>query len=47
MSFASSACFNEAGSIFRIEPNLIKAIALVESNLKMIASAKTGIRKTI
>ncbi|HHH4346079.1 TPA: lytic transglycosylase domain-containing protein, partial [Escherichia coli] len=34
MSFASSACFNEAGSIFRIEPNLIKAIALVESNLK-------------
>ena len=34
MSFASSACFNEAGTMFRIEPNLIKAIALVESNLK-------------
>ncbi|EES4403769.1 lytic transglycosylase domain-containing protein [Escherichia coli] len=34
MSFASGACFNEAGTMFRIEPNLIKAIALVESNLK-------------
>ncbi|EFH4380420.1 transglycosylase SLT domain-containing protein [Escherichia coli] len=34
MSFASSAYFNEAGTMFRIEPNLIKAIALVESNLK-------------
>lgn len=40
MSFASSACFNEAGTMFRIEPNLIKAIALVESNLK-----KDGIGK--
>ena len=34
MSFASNSCSNEAGTIFRIEPNLIKAIALVESNLK-------------
>lgn len=34
ISFASGACFNEAGTMFRIEPNLIKAIALVESNLK-------------
>ena len=34
MSFASNSCSNEAGTMFRIEPNLIKAIALVESNLK-------------
>ncbi|HBB1604738.1 TPA: lytic transglycosylase domain-containing protein, partial [Escherichia coli] len=34
MSFASNPCSNEAGTMFRIEPNLIKAIALVESNLK-------------
>ncbi|HCN8380020.1 TPA: transglycosylase SLT domain-containing protein, partial [Escherichia coli] len=33
-SFASNSCSNEAGTMFRIEPNLIKAIALVESNLK-------------
>nr|WP_283950821.1 transglycosylase SLT domain-containing protein [Escherichia coli] len=32
--FASNSCSNEAGTMFRIEPNLIKAIALVESNLK-------------
>ena len=31
MSFASNSCSNEAGTMFRIEPNLIKAIALVES----------------
>ncbi|EMQ9363400.1 lytic transglycosylase domain-containing protein [Escherichia coli] len=34
MSFASNSCSNEAGTMFRIEPNLIKAIAFVESNLK-------------
>ncbi|EKI7692204.1 lytic transglycosylase domain-containing protein [Escherichia coli] len=34
MSFTSNSCSNEAGTMFRIEPNLIKAIALVESNLK-------------
>ena len=34
MSFASNSCSNEAGTMCRIEPNLIKAIALVESNLK-------------
>lgn len=34
MSFASNSCSNETGTMFRIEPNLIKAIALVESNLK-------------
>ena len=34
MSFASNSCSNEAGTMLRIEPNLIKAIALVESNLK-------------
>ena len=34
MSFASNSCSSEAGTMFRIEPNLIKAIALVESNLK-------------
>ncbi|EGY9057111.1 lytic transglycosylase domain-containing protein [Escherichia coli] len=34
MSFASNSCSNESGTMFRIEPNLIKAIALVESNLK-------------
>ncbi|MDD8637405.1 lytic transglycosylase domain-containing protein [Escherichia coli] len=34
MSFASNSCSNEAGTMSRIEPNLIKAIALVESNLK-------------
>ena len=34
MSFASNSYSNEAGTMFRIEPNLIKAIALVESNLK-------------
>ncbi|ENK3596194.1 lytic transglycosylase domain-containing protein, partial [Escherichia coli] len=28
-SFASNSCSNEAGTMFRIEPNLIKAIALV------------------
>ncbi|MDT9438086.1 lytic transglycosylase domain-containing protein [Escherichia coli] len=27
MSFASNSCSNEAGTMFRIEPNLIKAIA--------------------
>ena len=45
MSFASSACFNEAGSIFRIEPNLIKAIALVESNLKNDSIGKNRDKK--
>ena len=34
MSFARNSCSHEAGTMFRIEPNLIKAIALVESNLK-------------
>ncbi|EEW7592631.1 lytic transglycosylase domain-containing protein [Escherichia coli] len=34
MSFASNSCSYEAGTMFRIEPNLIKAIALIESNLK-------------
>ena len=34
MSFASNSCSNEAGTLVRIEPNFIKAIALVESNLK-------------
>ncbi|HGU1069482.1 TPA: lytic transglycosylase domain-containing protein [Escherichia coli] len=45
MSFASSACFNEAGTMFRIEPNLIKAIALVESNLKKDSIGKNRDKK--
>ncbi|EQA7544521.1 lytic transglycosylase domain-containing protein [Escherichia coli] len=45
MSFASSACFNEAGTMFRIEPNLIKAIALVESNLKKDSIEKNRDKK--
>ena len=45
MSFASSACFNEAGTMFRIEPNLIKAIALVESNLKEDSIGKNRDKK--
>ncbi|EGJ9794401.1 lytic transglycosylase domain-containing protein [Escherichia coli] len=45
MSFASSACFNEAGTMFRIEPNLIKAIALVESNLKKDSTGKNRDKK--
>ncbi|WP_106916257.1 lytic transglycosylase domain-containing protein [Escherichia coli] len=45
MSFDSSACFNEAGTMFRIEPNLIKAIALVESNLKKDSIGKNRDKK--
>ncbi|END6504050.1 lytic transglycosylase domain-containing protein [Escherichia coli] len=45
MSFASSACFNEAGTMFRIEPNLIKVIALVESNLKKDSIGKNRDKK--
>ncbi|HAL7687896.1 TPA: lytic transglycosylase domain-containing protein [Escherichia coli] len=45
MSFASSACFNEAGTMLRIEPNLIKAIALVESNLKKDSIGKNRDKK--
>ncbi|ENH0676619.1 lytic transglycosylase domain-containing protein [Escherichia coli] len=45
MPFASSACFNEAGTMFRIEPNLIKAIALVESNLKKDSIGKNRDKK--
>ncbi|EKD5773869.1 lytic transglycosylase domain-containing protein [Escherichia coli] len=45
MSFASSAFFNEAGTMFRIEPNLIKAIALVESNLKKDSIGKNRDKK--
>ena len=45
MSFASSACFNEAGTMFRIEPNLIKAIAIVESNLKKDSIGKNRDKK--
>lgn len=45
MSFASSACFNEAGTMFRIEPNLIKAIALVESYLKKDSIGKNRDKK--
>ncbi|EFD0547076.1 TPA: lytic transglycosylase domain-containing protein [Escherichia coli] len=45
ISFASSACFNEAGTMFRIEPNLIKAIALVESNLKKDSIGKNRDKK--
>ncbi|EHZ2699645.1 lytic transglycosylase domain-containing protein [Escherichia coli] len=45
MSFASSACFNEAGTMFRIEPDLIKAIALVESNLKKDSIGKNRDKK--
>ncbi|EEZ7626095.1 lytic transglycosylase domain-containing protein [Escherichia coli] len=45
MSFASSACFNEAGTMFRIEPNLIKAIALIESNLKKDSIGKNRDKK--
>ncbi|HAH0865424.1 TPA: lytic transglycosylase domain-containing protein [Escherichia coli] len=45
LSFASSACFNEAGTMFRIEPNLIKAIALVESNLKKDSIGKNRDKK--
>ncbi|EFL3357123.1 TPA: lytic transglycosylase domain-containing protein [Escherichia coli] len=45
MSFASSACFNEAGTMFRIELNLIKAIALVESNLKKDSIGKNRDKK--
>ncbi|EON8567881.1 lytic transglycosylase domain-containing protein [Escherichia coli] len=45
MSFASSACFNEAGTMFRIEPHLIKAIALVESNLKKDSIGKNRDKK--
>ncbi|EFO1049214.1 TPA: lytic transglycosylase domain-containing protein [Escherichia coli] len=45
MSFASSACFNEAGTMFRIEPNLIKAIALVESNQKKDSIGKNRDKK--
>ncbi|HFO5666991.1 lytic transglycosylase domain-containing protein [Escherichia coli] len=45
MSFTSSACFNEAGTMFRIEPNLIKAIALVESNLKKDSIGKNRDKK--
>lgn len=45
MSFANSACFNEAGTMFRIEPNLIKAIALVESNLKKDSIGKNRDKK--
>ncbi|EFI3475721.1 lytic transglycosylase domain-containing protein [Escherichia coli] len=45
MSFASSACFNEAGTMFRIEPKLIKAIALVESNLKKDSIGKNRDKK--
>ena len=33
MSIASNSCSNEAGTMFRIEPNFIKANAHVESNL--------------
>ena len=34
MSLHTNSWYNESGTMFRFEPNLNKAIALVESNLK-------------